>query len=824
MPAAVVTVGGTSGCATLAPGWVSADESPKRCASVQVMGTGPLELVSRIWRLPSSTKEQEQISGGSLLDDGCVRLMLPVDWLSARVAAVQVATDDSSFVDHTWVVVLRGTTAREAGERAINVWVGRFEGRHGADLALYGGFYCPLLENALQESKENIFKVRIAVLDGPIIAIGWDGNVSLAKAGCPQQDDMLDSIPWDLQRIERSGHILGLGTMMCSANIGFCGSRDALLVLGKIRDENGHAAEALLAIVPVDTTVRVIGAIAALDIPAGEFICDAAFDICTKSVVIACSHGLIFWVNARTARIVHSVALPESAGSPLKVRFGPSSGDLMLTCVAKKSTSAADLLELWALRGRQVDVERSDNIGMCFRTQDWKGMLNLMDFAVLLSDDCAASGEERVDDWLVAVRFGSDSEDNTVAPTFCMERLPWNMIEGSASSIQHAKMQQRLRMRLRAGLRSLVEANIVAEEKRRLVSHLRRILDYVADGGPVPPPKQIFRKSLENVLEGPVQRKRKGQVNPCFQEGQRRLEGRDPGLAVPAVPRRDDKLIRVLRLVHFLDHSGQFLVVALNASVVGSKPFTHATDICAPETAAGPDYIWIELQIADVIDVPWETTEKENAASDRTITFVARVNLSDLVSACQGGLSELRANMRAVCSDGRGQVLGSFSIAPNVLSGGTLMRPGPPEWCTAECGVFSEQATVVARGGALSVIKGLERKWAKRQGGVSVRVHSCESTGLLQVEAPNGITLAASAAEILNRAPDELYFRLAPIAEPRVRTLDASGRVLSEELSATRRYARQQTPTAESFQDLLRGQIQTDEAFGLLEEAFVGVL
>jgi hypothetical protein len=95
---------------------------------------------------------------------------------------------------------------------------------------------------------------------------------------------------------------------------------------------------------------------------------------------------------------------------------------------------------------------------------------------------------------------------------------------------------------------------------------------------------------------------------------------------------------------------------------------------------------------------------------------------------------------------------------------------------------------------------------------------------LLQVEAPNGITLAASAAEILNRAPDDLYFRLAPIAEPRVRTLDASGRVLSEELSATRRYARQQTPTAESFEDLLRGQIQTDEAFGLLEEAFVGVL
>jgi hypothetical protein len=817
---ALSVVGGGYGCGALAPGRDEAGSSPSGCASVQVVGTASLELLTTTWTLSPSTADQP--TACPLVDEGSTRLALPENWLSARVAAFTPAEDATTCLTYSWVVVVGNCSADAPEKRPENVWVGRFEGLRRSKLCHQGGFWCPAVENSLRVKDGSLADIRVSVLDGPAIGIGCLGEVWVAKVAPGQGAGMLDSPIWKLELVEPPNGVQSLGTLICSANIGYSGRNDSLLCVAAIKDDKGCMCKALLSASADSLICRVVGRLNAPNVLDDSLVCDGAYDMWSKEVVIAWSNGLVSWVNVRSAKCSHSVALPESAGFPLLVRLGLTDSDVMITCTAKDGLTKSGALQAWALRGTEDNETRSGSIGLCFQGEVWKGVLGSFDFVLGVLRDHASREERRIKGCLIAVRTDLVTGDEDQKKSYVLEGLPWDSADGSVASAPFTKIQQRLNFRLQAGLRSLAEANVVALENQNIVFHLRRLLSQISKGGAGPRAQELFRTPLDVALEESSGRKRSKNVNETYGVDTRRLDGRDAGLAIQATPRRNDELLRVRNLEHFLDHSGLFLVVALNATLIGVKRGADHGESVASSNEA--EAVWIEVQISTIVDVPWESNEVIRESEDHVVSLISRGSLCHLVSSCAVGLSELRADIRAVSQDGRGQALGSFLISPQVLSGRGPERRRIPEWCALECRKFNQSAVVISHGSNISVIKDCERSCSRKRGGVRVRVNAGESTAVLQVEAPDGLALATAAAEIVSCVPDNVRFRLAPVADPRVHTLDASWHSLTDELTATRDFARQRGPLKEPLISLLEHQIITDEAVGRMTESYVGVL
>jgi hypothetical protein len=130
---------------------------------------------------------------------------------------------------------------------------------------------------------------------------------------------------------------------------------------------------------------------------------------------------------------------------------------------------------------------------------------------------------------------------------------------------------------------------------------------------------------------------------------------------------------------------------------------------------------------------------------------------------------------------------------------------------------------VVARGKDAAALRSCRRIGSRgRGGGVDIAVRTSESVARLTINAPSGVALAATAADILSYVADGVEIGLAPVAESGVRALDEAARALAAELQATRSFAKERETTSASLVALLKKQIATDESVGHLEEFYVG--
>jgi hypothetical protein len=817
--------------ATLTAGWSAPGGEPTRCVSVRANDGN---IVANLFSIADGANHL--VAGPS-----CNPLPLPGEWEGAEIASISAAVDSSCGVLCTWVVVVRSDRADLAAS-GDNVWIGRFGGADGTNLSHWCSFHCSSASAGVCSDNGN--SASVFILDGPVFVFCALGRVSIVSINSQRRCNEQTAVP--PANVVAFEHIL---CALCDSH----GKRSMLLCLGS-RDSSRDCASprVFVSINAADTSnMNAIGAINGDGgVPRNVVECEeflgkvacAALDTRANVLFLVWSTGYIWWLDVMAGKCLRSEALPPLAGIPLSVRLIPDHQHAFVTCSARNSNT----LEVWviALTGAVTSSSSLYKYAKCFGNEEWRGVFGRFDFVALLARDddsvtlLSADGRDAgpEEPRIVAGRYlGINS--NASSLSFTVSDLPHFQDYSPVShGRQLERVQRRLEARLRVGLRALVEASVISDEKQNMVAHMRGLLNNIADNAPAPTSSEIFTTPLAELVEPMCGKMSRAPiaVQSELTVDRNRLTGRDPGIIAPAYASRDDDLVRVIRAQHFVDQSGVFFMIAVDATL--RKRDCNISSHRALPTG-WTEAVWIEIQAGTINDALWEATEVlVGSQKDRRVTFVTRIALSSLVASCGVGLSELRAEVRAVCSNKQAQVLGAFSIAPSVLLGGSGIRSRSssssssrralsiPTWCKNACISFSEYAEVVARGAEAAGLSEC-RRVVSRDGDdeVNVTVRISESVARLTINTSTGVKLAAAAANVVEFAADGVEMGLAMVTGSRTRAMDAAARAITGELEVTRDFARQHETTSSSLIELLKKQIATDEAVGHLEETFVGL-
>lgn len=519
----------------------------------------------------------------------------------------------------------------------------------------------------------------------------------------------------------------------------------------------------------------------------------AAFDANAGVLVTTWSDGRVSWVSATTGICVRKCAkLPESAGSPCAIRLAPSVSRAFVT-TRKESGD----LQVWELSTPSASSECS--LYQCVESMDPKGLAMFCGLS-RESDPLSEFDTKSPDTFMTCRHIGG--ETTLSSASFASQSSDFGLK-------QLERIQLRLDTRLRSGIAALVEANLVVSEKEGILRHAREMLYHVTGDSTAPSASHLFQEKLEPVLsdndkDGGHRKfsrvRRMGLVPNCGQA----LRARDPGALMPALVTGDDSLVRPVAAEHFLDPSSSYLCFAVDATILVVEP-------C---------HIWLEVQLAEVLSLRWETLEfKVERNAGKRCCLVTRVLLCDVISCSANGLSDLRAEVRVVSSSGGVQQLGCFSIAPPVLSNSRTR--GPPEWCSRSMGLLAERMNVIGRG---ADSRFLERSRLRRDAlSASISAVSLDDVSRISVETSGGVSLVAAAARVLECAPDGVRLEIASLASPVVETADSCVSRINNELVCTRETGRNRSITGDQFASLLTCQARVDEEFGAFEEMFSGM-
>lgn len=516
----------------------------------------------------------------------------------------------------------------------------------------------------------------------------------------------------------------------------------------------------------------------------------AALDAIAGILVIAWSDGRVSWVSTASAICMRRcVMLSRTAGVPCAIRLAPSVSRVFVTIREEGGD-----LQLWVISAPSAVAEYS--LAQCVEAMDPRGV------AVVAghgrgNDDFDSSSQNTI---LICAFSGSDVKlsllSSVSVPQF-----------STVGRYQLGKVQLRLDTRLRSGIAALVEAKLVVLEKERILQHARQMLHHVTGNSTTPSPSRLFLENLEPVLEeyesgGGHRGFTRFRRAETVASGKQASPSRDPGARLPAYISGDDDIVQLVGAEHFLDPSRLYLYFAVDATISTIEP-------CR---------VWIEVQLGAAIWVRWEALEfqiERGAFAEKRCCLITRVLMSDLVSCCSNGLSDLCAEIRAVSSSGRVQFICSFTVAPIFLS----MRCARllPEWCWSSLRTFGEHVDIVGRG----VNSRLLQRAKGQQGdatSTSISVISFENVSRLSLETSDGVSLVTAASRVLEFAADSVSLEIASIASTLVSKCNHCASLLNEELTAVRSFSRHCSVRSDELASLLRRQGNADEALGIFEE------
>lgn len=815
---AVDVIGCSNTASTLAPSTnLFQSSSSKECCSISITD-GPSICV----RLVTLSDD-----GHAAEDADPLLLALDSNWRKADVLAVQIAHDEDVMLLYTWVVVF---TREVVPEGTSNAWIGRFEG------SILQPWMSCCVPHVLNE--DDASRLMVQVLDGPVFIFDTGRNLVRVCRGATATDVVLSEAGLSSER------------MLCPLTRGIR-RQDVLCVGHWTGNCSSKSQDVLLAISGKDGAVRMVGELehdrngsSAEQI--GSVQCAAA-DVYSNTLYVAWSAGCVSRHMLDSGNKTCSGTLGAEAGCPVALSISECSGRVFISCIKNESSvrqegAPASMVRedkickaktrLWAV---DVSATPDFNIVPCFEKTEWNGVLGDLDF--LMVHEIKQPGFQKHRTALTVARYPrgeSNSHSRQEGLSFTRLRIFESGDENSDQSARPKQVESRLRTRLEKGIYSLLEAGIAANEKRNMAQHARGLLSSFTRKGPFPKSSTLFCKPLKPAVDAADIVEADSDDALSAREQLQKYTESDTLSELANAASSQDQMVRLLRIHHFVDSTGCYIVVAADVIVlqeealnVGTKGPLKSSNVLTDRitSESSRDAVWLEPQIGNDPNPVWEAVSVQPRKDEFRTTLVARVNLYSLVNACAGGLSDLVVGVRAVAADDREQLLTTFQMDSSIFArDATKSTAKVPSWCADAYAMYAEHADIVARGECASELHNQTVQEDNIAGGLHVNVAAAGNVARIRISAPSGVAMASTASKLLENAADDVQFTLAPLHSHFVASLQSSASSLKSELEQAGLLLNKQGMTAEDFTSLLKLQIATEEEMGVLLESAVGLL
>lgn len=816
--ASVCVAGGTCSVGTLRSG--ATTSAAKHIARGRIWRpnrskAGPLQVAVDVWTVTGHIDTESTEFSKTCT----VAASLPADWRGAKVAGVLAAIDRSCMLLKSWVVVIRTPgdpsnvkSARDKTAEA-NVWVGEI-GIRSKTLSTWAAYHCSVLHEASLLTCET---VQVELLDGPRFVLFANDELHVFDAG--DHDDLIPLKP----PFTRWCGLVGAGGvggqrewLLCVAQSEGCPRAPAATFLVKVKCEERSAGEAAAARTQVTRVANVEPTASrrekSSDASEQKQSSTIAIGACGRSgqfAAVSIDSGTIVWVNVANRSYMGTSRWPTSMVRPLRLRLFDEPTVAFLTGVDDQGSVAT-----WSLsadptrsfggssRGWQTYVSGGrENTSACIAAVGGPSSLRRAPGA---GDVC----------FVHAAMYDAPEDAET-------ERFVGAPLEGGNSSApvnQRHRVEERLQRRLEAGLRDLVDGNIILEEKSRLVSHAKRLIGHITCQLPAPLLSCAFLDDLP-VLNNPNLRAQlkndREYAEPALQD---RAIHEGVGIVAPQQVARARRAT-VVKASHFLDPTSAFLVIAVDVSL-GE---THNSSLPVSNGDAKLALTWLEIQSDSAMNTCWESVGVAPSEGRPRCTLIARTGISEILSARSHGLSNLVAELTAVSGRQQSERLGRFGFSLCVVRAlWSGKRRSPPAWCSEAYKAYAMSLELVARGPSAPQLVACAGSRKKRYVPAELNVTVSENSARLQVAALSDNALAGLAADVSQFVSDDVGVIPAPLTNTRVLVMNQALRELSNELFAVRDAGKGRKLDSPSLVRVLQFQLDTDEAFGVMEEMQAG--